>query len=229
MAALLLLASATCLAQPARPDLRVRRQVMIDEQIRQRGVTSPRVLEAIGKVARERFVPPDLASRAYDDSPLPIGHGQTISQPYIVAYMSEALDVRPDHRVLEIGTGSGYQAAVLAELAKEVATIEIVPELARQAADTLRALGYTNVQVREGDGYAGWPERAPFDRIMLTAAPEEIPKPLLDQLASGGKLIAPVGARNQTQWLILVEKTAGGLVQKRTIPVQFVPFTRRGP
>ena len=200
---------------------------MIDEQIRQRGVTNPRVLDAVGKVARERFVPPELASRAYDDSPLPIGHGQTISQPYIVAYMSEALDVRPEHRVLEIGTGSGYQAAVLAELAKDVSTIEIVPELARQAADTLRELGYTNVHVREGDGYAGWPERAPFDRIMVTAAPEEIPKPLLDQLASGGKLIAPVGARNQTQWLILVEKTESGLVQKRTIPVQFVPFTRR--
>ncbi|HEX5106935.1 MAG TPA: protein-L-isoaspartate(D-aspartate) O-methyltransferase [Vicinamibacterales bacterium] len=225
--ALVLLASATCVAQTDRPDLRARRQVMIDEQIRQRGVTNPRVLDAVGKVARERFVPPELASRAYDDSPLPIGHGQTISQPYIVAYMSEALDVRPEHRVLEIGTGSGYQAAVLAELAKDVSTIEIVPELARQAADTLRELGYTNVHVREGDGYAGWPERAPFDRIMVTAAPEEIPKPLLDQLASGGKLIAPVGARNQTQWLILVEKTESGLVQKRTIPVQFVPFTRR--
>ena len=228
MAALLVLASATCMAQTDRPDLRVKRQVMIDEQIRQRGVTSPRVLDALGKVAREPFVPPDLASRAYDDSPLPIGHAQTISQPFIVAYMSEALDVRPEHRVLEIGTGSGYQAAVLAELAKEVATVEIVPELARQAADTLRRLGYMHVYVREGDGYAGWPERAPFDRIMVTAAPEEIPKPLLDQLATGGKLIAPVGARDQTQWLMLVEKTAGGLVQKRTIPVQFVPFTRRG-
>jgi protein-L-isoaspartate(D-aspartate) O-methyltransferase len=200
---------------------------MVEEQIRSRGVTSPRVLEAMRKVPRERFVPAGVASRAYADQPLPIGHGQTISQPYIVAYMTEVLDVAPTHRVLEIGTGSGYQAAILGELAGEVYTIEIVPELARQSAEVLRALGYARVRVREGDGYAGWPEAAPFDRIMLTAAPEEIPKPLLDQLAVGGRLVAPVGAQDRTQWITVIEKTASGLVEKTTIPVQFVPFTRK--
>jgi protein-L-isoaspartate(D-aspartate) O-methyltransferase len=200
---------------------------MLDEQIRSRGVTNPLVLEAMGKVPRERFVPADQASRAYADTPLPIGQGQTISQPYIVAYMTEVLDVAPGHKVLEIGTGSGYQAAILGELAPDVYTIEIVPELAQRAADTLESLGYTGVHVRAGDGYAGWPEAAPFDRIMVTAAPEEIPQPLLDQLATGGRLVLPVGAQGETQWITIVEKTAEGLVERRTIPVQFVPFTRQ--
>jgi protein-L-isoaspartate(D-aspartate) O-methyltransferase len=178
-------------------------------------------------VARHRFIPADLAPFAYEDRPLPIGQGQTISQPYIVAYMSELLQVRPEHRVLEIGTGSGYQAAVLAKLAKEVYTIEIVPELAREATETLKELGFANIHVREGDGYAGWPERSPFDRIMVTAAPEEVPQPLLDQLAPGGRLVIPVGEQHDTQWMTVLEKTANGVVERKTIPVAFVPFTRK--
>ena len=200
---------------------------MVDEQIRDRGVTDLRVLDAMRKVPRERFVPPELASRAHDDGPLPIGFGQTISQPYIVAYMTEILGVAPEHRVLEIGTGSGYQAAVLGELARQVYSIEIVPELAARAESVLKALGYANVTVRAGDGYAGWPELAPFDRILLTAAPEQIPQPLLDQLAPGGRLVAPVGPQGEAQWITVIDRTPSGLAEKRTIPVQFVPFTRR--
>jgi protein-L-isoaspartate(D-aspartate) O-methyltransferase len=215
-------------AQPGAPrDLQVRRMDMVEEQIRQRGVSDARVLEAMRTVPRERFVPADQIVRAYDDSPLAIGHGQTISQPYIVAHMTEVLGVSPAHKVLEIGTGSGYQAAVLGELAREVYTIEIVSELAQRAATTLKALGYANVHVRDGDGYAGWPEHAPFDRIMVTAAPDDIPQPLIDQLAPGGRLVIPVGAQGVTQWVTIVEKTGDRLVERRTIPVQFVPFTRR--
>jgi len=202
------------------------RRRMVNEQIADRDVRDPRVLEAMRKVPRHRFVPPALIPRAYDDSPLPIGYDQTISQPFIVAHMTEALGIQGSHKVLEIGTGSGYQAAVLGELARTVYTIEIVPELARGAAATLKALGYSNVQVRAGDGYAGWPEHAPFDRIMLTAAPEEIPKPLIDQLAPRGRLLAPVGAQGAVQWLTIVEKTPQGVTQRRTLPVRFVPFTR---
>jgi protein-L-isoaspartate(D-aspartate) O-methyltransferase len=203
-----------------------RRLDMVERQIRQRGVVDPRVLDAMRSVPRERFVPADAVASAYDDSPLSIGFGQTISQPYIVAYMSEALAVQPGHKVLEIGTGSGYQAAVLGRLAREVYTIEIVPELARRAGATLRELGFGNVQVREGDGYAGWPEHAPFDRIMVTAAPDQIPKPLLEQLAPGGRLVIPVGAQGREQWMTIVDKTSSGTVERRTIPVLFVPFTR---
>jgi protein-L-isoaspartate(D-aspartate) O-methyltransferase len=202
-----------------------RRLEMVERQIASRGVTARRVLDAMRTVPRERFVPPELASRAYDDSPLPIGLGQTISQPYIVAYMTELLRTEPDHRVLEIGTGSGYQAAILGSLAREAYTIEIVPALARRAAVVLKELGYGNVHVREGDGYAGWPEEAPFDRILVTAAPETIPQALLDQLAPGGVLVAPVGST--TQWISVVEKTGHGIIERRTIPVRFVPFTRR--
>ena len=186
-----------------------------------------RVLEAMRTVPRERFVPAGQADRAYEDNPLPIGFGQTISQPYIVGYMTEALGVLPEHKVLEVGTGSGYQAAVLGELAREVYTIEIVPELASRAAATLKELEYSNVHVRAGDGYAGWPEEAPFDRIMVTAAPDEIPQPLIDQLAPGGRLVVPVGPQGATQWMTIVEKTDTGIAERRTIPVQFVPFTRR--
>jgi len=211
----------------AQDDFRGRRLVMVEQQIRARDVDDPRVLEAMRSVPRHRFVPADLAAFAYEDRPLSIGHGQTISQPYIVAYMSELLAVAPHHRVLEIGTGSGYQAAVLAQLAKQVYTIEIVPELARDAARTLKELGVANVQVREGDGYAGWPEHAPFDRIMVTAAPERIPQPLLDQLAAGGRLVIPIGEQYETQWMTVVEKTATGVIQRKTIPVAFVPFTRK--
>jgi protein-L-isoaspartate(D-aspartate) O-methyltransferase len=217
--------SPVCAAQ-APQNASARRNAMVEEQIRDRGVTDVRVLDAMRKVPRERFVPAELASRAYEDGPLPIGQGQTISQPYIVAYMTEVLGVTAAHTVLEIGTGSGYQAAVLGELAKQVYTIEIVPELAARATATLKSLGYGNVTVREGDGYAGWPERAPFDRILVTAAPEQIPQPLIDQLAVGGRLVAPVGSQGDTQWITILEKTPQGVVAKRTIPVQFVPFTR---
>jgi protein-L-isoaspartate(D-aspartate) O-methyltransferase len=214
-------------AQPTTESAGKRRIEMVEQQIAARGVTDRRVLDAMRKVPRERFVPAELAWRAYDDRPLPIGGGQTISQPYIVAYMTAVLRPAPSHRVLEIGTGSGYQAAVLGELAREVYTIEIVRDLARRATATLDALGYRNVHVREGDGYAGWPEHAPFDRILVTAAPEKIPQPLLDQLARGGLLVAPVGAQGATQWIVIAEKTDRGIVERRTIPVQFVPFTRR--
>jgi len=212
--------------QSSESDLQARRHEMVEQQIRQRGVTDARVLEAMRTVPRERFVPPELLRQAYDDGPLPIGAGQTISQPYIVAYMTEVLNVAPSHKVLEVGTGSGYQAAVLSELVREVYTIEIVPELARDAEALLRSLNRTNVHVRAGDGYAGWPDQAPFDRIIVTAAPEEIPRPLVDQLASGGLLVAPVGGQGGPQWMTIVEKTANGVVERRTIPVQFVPFTR---
>jgi protein-L-isoaspartate(D-aspartate) O-methyltransferase len=213
-------------AQDSESDLRARRHEMVEQQIRQRGVTDPRVLDAMRTVPRERFVPPELLHQAYDDGPLPIGGGQTISQPYIVAYMTEALKVSPSHKVLEVGTGSGYQAAVLSELVREVYTIEIVPELARSADTLLRSLNRTNVHVRAGDGYAGWPEQAPFDRIIVTAAPVEIPRPLVEQLAPGGLLVAPVGGQGGPQWMTIVEKTGNGVVERRTIPVQFVPFTR---
>jgi protein-L-isoaspartate(D-aspartate) O-methyltransferase len=206
---------------------RTGRTVMVEEQILARGVTDERVLDAMRTVPRERFVPAELADRAYEDNPLPIGHGQTISQPYIVAHMTELLGVEPQHKVLEIGTGSGYQAAVLSVLARQVFTIEIVPALAETAARTLRDLGYANVTVREGDGYLGWPAEAPFDRIMVTAAPDEVPAPLVEQLAPGGRLVLPVGPQGATQWMTLVEKTQAGVVERRTIPVQFVPFTRR--
>jgi protein-L-isoaspartate(D-aspartate) O-methyltransferase len=203
------------------------RLLMVERQIRDRGVDDPRVLDALRTVPRHLFVPPDLAEFAYDDRPLSIGHGQTISQPYIVGYMSDLLEVAPHHRVLEIGTGSGYQAAVLAQLAREVYTIEIVAPLAREAAATLERLGFANVHVRSGDGYAGWPEAAPFHRIIVTAAPESIPSPLVDQLAIDGRLVAPVGEQRETQWITVVDKTGNGIVQRRTIPVAFVPFTRK--
>jgi protein-L-isoaspartate(D-aspartate) O-methyltransferase len=213
-------------AQDDGSDFRAQREAMVERQIRQRGVTDTRVLDAMRSVPRERFVPPELRAQAYEDGPLPIGAGQTISQPYIVAYMTEALEVAPTHKVLEVGTGSGYQAAVLSGLVREVYTIEIVPELARRAEGVLRDLKMSNVHVRAGDGYAGWPEQAPFDRIMVTAAPEEIPRPLIEQLVAGGRLVAPVGAQGGPQWMTIIDKTSNGVVEKRTIPVQFVPFTR---
>jgi protein-L-isoaspartate(D-aspartate) O-methyltransferase len=206
---------------------RAQRLRMVEAQIEARGVKNPRVLEAMRRVPRDRFVPADVSHLAYEDSALPIGHGQTISQPYIVAYMTEVLDVQPHHRVLEIGTGSGYQAAVLSGLVKEVYTIEIVAPLAARARQTLEALGHDNVHVREGDGYEGWPEHAPFARIIVTAAPERVPQPLVDQLAPGGIMVIPVGERNSMQWMTIIEKKATGIVERRTIPVAFVPFTRK--
>ena len=224
-----MLMACTPLAQNGKDDVRERRLEMVERQIRQRGVTDERVLDVMRSVPRERFVPADAAPRAYDDTPVAMGFGQTISHPYIVAYMTEALGVESTHRVLEIGTGSGYQAAVLGLLARDVYTVEIVPGLARGASTVLRELGYSNVQVREGDGYAGWAEHAPFDRIIVTAAPDEIPRPLIDQLAPGGRLVIPVGSQGETQWITIVERTPAGVVARRTIPVQFVPFTRGKP
>jgi protein-L-isoaspartate(D-aspartate) O-methyltransferase len=200
------------------------RVAMVDRQIAGRGITNVRVLDAMRKVPRHRFVSPELAPNAYDDTPLPIGYGQTISQPYIVAYMSEALDVARTHRVLEIGTGSGYQAAVLAELVKEVYTIEIVPELAQRARAILHELGYENIRVRHGDGYAGWSEYAPFDRIIVTAAPDHVPQPLIDQLVLGGRMVIPVG--DMSQQMTILKKTRRGITSERTLDVRFVPLVR---
>ena len=192
-----------------------------------RSALSPRVAAAIGKVPRERFVPAQYADRAYENRPLPIGHDQTISQPFIVALMTELVDTKPPDRVLEIGTGSGYQAAVLAELVARVYTIEIVRPLGQRAAEVLKALGYGNVEVRIGDGYLGWPEAAPFDAIVVTAAPEHMPQPLIDQLAPGGRLIAPIGSRFGIQQLQLLRKDAQGrAVTRSVLEVRFVPLTR---
>jgi protein-L-isoaspartate(D-aspartate) O-methyltransferase len=187
----------------------------------------PRVAAAIGKVPRHRFVPPQLASRAYENRPLPIGHEQTISQPFIVALMTELVEPKATDRVLEIGTGSGYQAAVLAELVARVYTIEIVRPLGERAAAVLNALGYRNIETRIGDGYLGWPEAAPFDAIVVTAAPEQMPQPLVDQLAPNGRLIAPVGSRFGIQTLQLLRKDAQGrAVTRSVLEVRFVPLTR---
>lgn len=201
-----------------------RRARMVDTQIVARGVRDPRVLAAMRKVPRHLFVDPSQRGQAYEDHPLPIPGNQTISQPYIVAIMTELLDLKPNERVLEIGTGSGYQSAVLAQLAKDVYTIEIVPELARSAATRLKELGYDNVTVREGDGYRGWAEQAPFDGIIVTAAPERIPQPLLDQLAPGGVMVIPVGGFFQE--LKVFRKSADGrITEKDVLPVRFVPMT----
>jgi protein-L-isoaspartate(D-aspartate) O-methyltransferase len=202
-----------------------RRQQMVDSQIRDRGVKDPRVLEAMRRVERHRFVRDRDIELAYGDFPVDIGLGQTISQPYIVAYMTEALGVKPTDKVLEIGTGSGYQAAVLGELAREVYTIEIVPELAERSTRILKELGYANVHVRSGDGYAGWPEHAPFDAVIVTAAPDHIPQPLVDQLKIGGRLVVPVGRGEQD--LLVLTKTAQGLREEARLPVRFVPLTRK--
>ena len=218
--ALLLLA---CGTGEAIDQLTQKREAMVKRQIEARDVRDPRVLEVMRKVPRHKFVPPELEQRAYEDNPLPIGQGQTISQPYIVAYMTEQLQVQPKSKVLEIGTGSGYQAAVLAELGAEVYTIEIVPELAERSKKTLANLGYKNVQVRAGDGYRGWPEAAPFDRIIVTAAPDHIPQPLVDQLAAGGRMVIPVG--DYFQQMTIVTKGPRGVVQQKTIDVLFVPMT----
>jgi protein-L-isoaspartate(D-aspartate) O-methyltransferase len=188
---------------------------------------SDRVMAAMAKVPRDRFVPVDQQAYAYENRPLPIGHGQTISQPFIVALMTELLDVAPTDRILEVGTGSGYQAALLAELAQRVYTIEIVEPVGLAGARALRETGYTNVETRIGDGYKGWPEAAPFDGIIVTAAPAEIPQPLLDQLKPGGRMVIPVGGRWEAQRLIVITKTADNrAVERRTILVRFVPLTR---
>jgi protein-L-isoaspartate(D-aspartate) O-methyltransferase len=199
------------------------RRRMVDDQLRARDISDPRVLDAMRRVPRHEFVPADRRAQAYVDSPLPIGHGQTISQPYIVAFMTQALDVRPEHKVLEIGTGSGYQAAVLAALAQEVYTIEIVAPLAERARETLARLGYRNIHTRLGNGYLGWPDDAPFDRVMVTAAPDEVPPALVEQLKIGGLMAIPVGTF--VQELRILRRTTTGTETLSTLPVRFVPMT----
>lgn len=210
-------------ARSADDDFAALRDAMVRSQIERRGVRQASVLEAMARVPRHRFVPEKIAARAYEDRPLSIGHGQTISQPYIVGLMTELLAIDGHERVLEIGTGSGYQAAILAEVAAQVYTIEILEPLADAARKLLSEMAYDNVEVRHGDGYVGWPEEAPFDCIILTAAPPEIPQPLLDQLAPGGRLVAPVGDLNQD--LVLVTKEADGVTRTSVLPVRFVPMT----
>jgi protein-L-isoaspartate(D-aspartate) O-methyltransferase len=213
-------------AQPDDDGFAAQRDDMVTRQIEAREVRDPRVLAAMRKVPRHLFVPPSLADEAYDDHPLPIGEGQTISQPYIVALMTELLGLKGGERVLEVGTGSGYQAAVLAELAGEVYSLEIVEPLARRAAATLEGLGYGRIRVRAGDGYLGWPEAAPFDAIIVTAAPDHVPQPLVDQLGVGGRLVIPVG--DVYQELVVCTKTAAGVSRRSVIPVRFVPMTGDG-
>lgn len=201
------------------------RMRMVKEQIAARGVKSAMVLDAMRKVPRHLFVPPALERRAYDDGPLPIGSGQTISQPYIVGSMTELLAASPGMKVLEIGTGSGYQAAILAETGARVWSIEIVPNLAEQARFLLERLGYRQVTLRTGDGYAGWKEEAPFDRIIITAAPPDIPQTVVDQLKPGGRMVVPVG--REYQELVVIEKEMDGRIRKRVeYPVMFVPMVK---
>lgn len=203
------------------------RAAMVSEQIAARGIEDPDVLDAMRRVPRHRFVPTEEQRYAYRDMPLPIGHGQTISQPYIVALMTELVEPRSDARVLEVGTGSGYQAAVLAEIVDHVYSIEIEDDLARRAAALLEELGYDNVTVRAGDGYGGWPEYAPFDIIVVTAAPDHVPQALVEQLKPGGSMIVPVGPVYSVQELRLIRKDASGkLTEKSIAPVRFVPLRR---
>ena len=204
------------------------REQMVQRQIAARGVRNPQVLDAMRSVPRHLFVPAGNRDMAYNDQPLPIGNGQTISQPYIVAYMTEALDPGPDDRVLEIGTGSGYQAAVLAEIVKDVFTIEIVPKLGNRASKLLDELGYGNIHVRIGDGYLGWPEEAPFDAVIVTAAPERIPEALIMQLREGGAMIIPVGRRGGVQRLLKGVRKGDQLITTKELDVRFVPMVRGG-
>src|SRR6267154_168295 len=210
---------------PTAAEFAAHRQRMVEQQLKPRGIKDERVLAAMAKVPREEFIPVDARADAYEDGPLPIGYDQTISQPYIVAFMTEQLRPKPTDRVLEIGTGSGYQAAVLAELVADVYTIEIVKPLAQDAEIRLRELGYKNIRVKAGDGYKGWPEHAPFDAIIVTAAPDHVPQPLVEQLKEGGRMIIPVGKRGW-QKLYLLEKQGGQIRQTAVIPVTFVPLTR---
>ena len=198
------------------------------EQLRRRGIRDPRVLDAMRHVRRRDFVPPDRVAQADEDRPLPIGHGQTISQPYIVALMTEMARPRPTDRALDVGTGCGYQAAILAELVRDVRSIEVVPELAREASRRLGDLGYDNIQVKLGDGYQGWPEAAPFDLIIVAAAPPEIPEPLIEQLAPGGRLVVPVGGPARQDLWLLHKQDDGQVRRVKVAPVMFVPLVHPG-
>jgi protein-L-isoaspartate(D-aspartate) O-methyltransferase len=209
-----------------RGDFKAMREKMVETQIKARGVKDPRVLSALLKVERHRFVPEEYLNSAYSDQPLPIGEGQTISQPYIVALMTELLELKGDEKVLEVGTGSGYQAAILGELAQEVYTIEIIESLASVAKNRLSESGYQNVKVKAGDGYLGWPKAAPFDAIIITCAPDHIPKPLIEQLKEGGRMVVPVGA--YAQELKKIVKRSGKIETTDVIPVVFVPMTGEG-
>ena len=206
---------------------RKNREEMVSQTIEQRGVTSGVVLKSMKKVKRHLFVPENVVANAYEDRPLPIGYGQTISQPFIVAYMTEIINPKPQYKVLEIGTGSGYQAAVLAEVVKEVYTIEIIPDLGNAASERLQNLGYRNINVKVSDGYFGWPEHGPYDAIVVTAAAEFVPPPLLEQLKEGGKIVIPIGAPFMNQNLMLIEKDGKKITTKNLMPVAFVPFTRK--
>ena len=206
-------------------DFAQQREQMVETQLKSRDIQSERVLEAMKKVPRHLFMPASVRQYAYVDSPVPIGQGQTISQPYIVGLMTQTVDPKPGDRALEVGTGSGYQAAVLGELVKEVFSIEIIPDLAERAGKVLSDLGYDNVEVRQGDGYQGWPAKAPFDIILITAAPEEIPQPLIDQLAEGGRLVVPVGPQGEIQTLTLVTREMGEVKKTYITDVRFVPMT----
>lgn len=210
---------------PTAADLAAQRQRMVEQQLKPRGIKDERVLVAMAKVPREEFIPVNARADAYEDGPLPIGYDQTISQPYIVAFMTEQLRPKQSDRVLEIGSGSGYQAAILGELVAEIYTIEIVEPLGKSAEATLQRLGYNNVHIKMGDGYKGWPEEAPFDAIIVTCAPEKVPQPLVDQLKDGGRMIIPVGERFAQQ-LYLLEKKNGQLKESVTLPVRFVPMLR---
>lgn len=221
----LVLAFASANAAPDRSRAAARDR-MVEDQLVNRDISDEATLAAMRTVPRHRFVPDDVRPAAYDDTPLPIGHGQTISQPYIVAYMTQAGRITRDSRVLEIGTGSGYQAAILAELSDHVYSIEIVQPLAERAAATLKDLGYDRVHLRIGDGYNGWPEAAPFDVIVVTAGAEAIPPKLVDQLKDGGRMIIPVGPPHGTQSLVLVTKDKGKVRERTMMLVRFVPFTR---
>jgi protein-L-isoaspartate(D-aspartate) O-methyltransferase len=226
---LLLLVGLKAVPAAAGPDsFDEKRLLMVAQQLKARDITDPRVLAAMGKVPRHRFVPDNLRSLAYEDHPLPIGSGQTISQPYIVALMTQWAEVKPGDKVLEVGTGSGYQAAVLAELSDRVFSIELLPDLAEAARTHLRDLGYGRVQVRSGDGYQGWPEDAPFDAILVTASAPEVPPALKQQLKEGGRLVIPVGPPGSVQELLLLRKVKGELQEEQRVPVLFVPLVKPG-
>lgn len=211
----------------AQVDYTAMRRQMVVNQLKARDIYHSATLDAMGRVPRHAFVPEDIRIYSYGDHPLSIGHGQTISQPYMVAYMTQAIRPRKEFKVLEIGTGSGYQAAILAEIVDSVYTIEIVDALAQTAKRRLRNLGYSNVQVRSGDGYHGWPEAAPFDAIVVTAGAEEIPMPLVAQLKEGGRMILPLGPHNSIRQLVRITKKKGGLKTENLMAVRFVPFTRK--